>query len=115
MDTPSPFLARIKANWPSVMPGLFVLLWSTGFIGAKFGLPYVEPFTFLLVRFLIVTVLILIIALVTHSPWPQSWEQIVHIAVAGLLIHAAFLGGVFASIYMGVPAGVTTLIDRCVG
>ncbi len=92
------------------MPGLFVLLWGSGFIGAKYGLPYCEPFTFLLVRFLIVTVMLLMVVLITKAPWPRGWRQILHIAIAGLLIHATYLGGVFNSLYWGVPAGVSALI-----
>ena len=89
---------------------LFVLLWSTGFIGAKYGLPYAEPFTFLLVRFLIVSAMMLVFALVTRAPWPRSWREAFHLAIAGLLIHAMFLSGVFSAMYNGVPAGVTALI-----
>jgi drug/metabolite transporter (DMT)-like permease len=89
---------------------LFVLLWSTGFIGAKYGLPYAEPFTFLLVRFLIVSAMLLGLTLVTRAPWPRSWREAFHLAIAGLLIHAIFLSGVFSAMYNGVPAGVTALI-----
>lgn len=92
------------------MPGLFVLLWSTGFIGAKYGLPYVEPFTFLLLRFAIVVALLLPVALVTRAPWPRRWVDVGHVAVTGLLVHAVYLGGVFAAIDLGVPAGLAALI-----
>lgn len=94
----------------AAMPGLFVLLWSTGFIGAKLGLPYAEPMTFLVMRFAIVTVLLAIFAGLTRAPWPQDWKQAAHIAVAGLLLHGVYLGGVFASIFHGVPAGISALI-----
>lgn len=90
--------------------GLFVLLWSTGFIGTKFGLPYAEPFTFLLVRFWIVAALMLVIAIATRASWPKTWQEAAHTAVAGLLIHAVFLSGVFSSMYHGIPAGVTALV-----
>nr|WP_208598382.1 DMT family transporter [Desulfatiglans anilini] len=89
---------------------LFVLLWSTGFIGAKFGLPYAEPFTFLLIRFWLVAAILLVLSLVTHSTWPRSPREIIHLVVTGLLIHAVFLSGVFSCIYSGVPAGITALI-----
>jgi drug/metabolite transporter (DMT)-like permease len=94
----------------AAMPGLFVLLWSTGFIGAKLGLPYVEPMTFLVVRFAIVTVLLCGFAALTRAPWPADLALAGHIAVAGLLLQAAYLGGVFASIFHGVPAGISALI-----
>lgn len=96
--------------WIAAMPGVFVLLWSTGFIGAKFGLPYVEPFTFLLVRFSVVTALLAVAVAAFKAPWPRSPMSCVHIAVAGLLVHGVYLGGVFASIGQGVPAGVSALI-----
>ncbi len=93
-----------------VAPGLFVLLWSTGFIGAKFGLPYAEPLTFLLLRFALVTVLMAAVALALRAPWPKSPREAAHIAVGGLLVHAGYLGGVFSAIEHGVPAGVVALI-----
>ncbi len=92
------------------MPGVFVVLWATGFIGAKLGLPYAEPMTFLAWRFSIVAVVLFGVALVLRAPWPKSRMLTVHIAVAGLLLHGAYLGGVFASIGEGVPAGVSALI-----
>ncbi|WP_341898343.1 DMT family transporter [Ferrovibrio terrae] len=99
------------SSWAiAAMPGVFVLLWSTGFIGAKFGLPYAEPMTFLVLRFAIVTVLLCVFAGLTSAPWPKSWREAGHIAMAGLLLQAVYLGGVFASIYHGVPAGISALI-----
>ncbi|HYE01573.1 MAG TPA: DMT family transporter [Alphaproteobacteria bacterium] len=92
------------------MPALFVLLWSTGFIGAKFGLPYAEPLTFLFWRFLIALALLVPLALALRAAWPSSWRLAGHIAVSGLLVHAVYLGGVFAAIGQGLPAGVTALV-----
>jgi drug/metabolite transporter (DMT)-like permease len=94
----------------AILPALFVVLWSTGFIGAKYGLPYIEPFTFLLVRFIVVAALLALIAFAWRAPWPKHWTEIGHIAVAGLLVQGIYLGGVFASIHAGVPAGVSALI-----
>lgn len=91
-------------------PPLFVVLWSTGFIGAKLGLPQAPPFTFLLLRFLIVTSTLAILAIATSAPWPRSPRAIGRIAIAGALIHGTYLGGVFLAISLGVPAGITALI-----
>ena len=91
-------------------PGLFVLLWSTGFIGAKLGLPDAEPLTFLLLRFAIVTALLLIPTLALRRPWPRSPAQLLHIGVAGMMLHGGYLGGVFAAIRSGMPAGTVALI-----
>lgn len=92
------------------MPFVFVLLWSTGFIGAKFGLPYAEPLTFLLWRFVILVALLVPFALLTRAAWPKSWRLAGHIAVSGLLVHAGYLGGVFVAIGLGVSAGLASLV-----
>ena len=91
-------------------PFLFVLLWSTGFIGAKFGLPYAEPVTFLCVRYLLVIAVMGGVALATRAPWPHSPRQWLHIGVTGLLVHATYLGGVFVAIGHGLPAGIAALV-----
>jgi drug/metabolite transporter (DMT)-like permease len=91
-------------------PFLFVFLWSTGFIGAKYGLPYAEPLSFLLTRYGFVISLMTVIALATRAPWPKLPMQWVHIGVSGLLVHAVYLGGVFVAIKHGLPAGVTALV-----
>jgi drug/metabolite transporter (DMT)-like permease len=102
MTAPSPFQRAL-------LPGLFVFLWSTGFIGAKLGLPDAEPLTFLLVRFVLVAALMLPAALALGARWPRG-IAILHVAVVGMLIHAGYLGGVFVAISRGVPAGLSALI-----
>ena len=94
----------------SVAPLLFVVLWSTGFIGAKLGLPDCEPLTLLSLRYAAVLVLMGALALATRAPWPATRSQWLHIGVSGLLIHAVYLGGVFSAIRLGLPAGVTALV-----
>ena len=91
-------------------PLLFVLLWSTGFIGAKFGLPHAEPLTFLLIRYLLVISLMTLVALAMRAPWPRDARQWFHIGVSGLLVHGVYLGGVFIAISKGLPAGVASLV-----
>jgi drug/metabolite transporter (DMT)-like permease len=88
----------------------FVLLWSTGFIGGKLGLPDAGPFTFLTVRFVIAALLLAVVAVATRAPWPDRLRDYVPLAVSGLLVHAVYLGGVFAAIAVGVQAGVAALI-----
>lgn len=94
----------------ALAPGLFVLLWSTGFIGAKLGLPYAEPLSFLLIRFACVIGLLGLLALVLRRPWPHRPTQWLHIAVAGALLHGGYLSGVFLAIHTGMAAGVVALI-----
>lgn len=91
-------------------PLLFVVLWSTGFIGAKLGLPHAEPLTFLLIRYLLVLSLMTLVALAMRAPWPRDPRQWFHIGVSGLLVHGVYLGGVFMSISKGLPAGVASLV-----
>jgi len=90
-------------------PAVFVLLWSSGFIGAKFGLPYAEPMTFLSVRMLAVVALLGLIALATRPPWPTP-AGMLHSAVVGLLVHGCYLGGVFVAIDHKLPAGFVALV-----
>jgi drug/metabolite transporter (DMT)-like permease len=94
----------------SLMPGLFVVLWSTGFIGAKYGLPYAEPLTFLALRFSLVATIMLIASLALGAAWPAGWRGIGHIALVGIFIQAIYLGGVFYGIAHGVSAGIAGLI-----
>ncbi|MFA6267789.1 MAG: DMT family transporter [Pseudolabrys sp.] len=90
-------------------PLLFVLLWSTGFIGARYGLPYIEPMTFLAVRMSLVVVVMAIIAVIGKARWPSPRET-GHSLVTGLMVHGLYLGGVFFAISQGVPAGISALI-----
>ena len=107
--TTTPIAGRMKAFAPFV-PLLFVVLWSTGFIGAKLGLPDCEPLTLLSLRYGAVLVLMGAIAFATRAPWPATPAQWLHIGVSGLLIHGVYLGGVFSAIRLGLPAGVTALV-----
>ena len=91
-------------------PFLFVLLWSTGFLGAKFGLPHAAPLAFLLVRYLLVITLMTSPALVLRAPWPRGGRQWLHIGISGLLVHGLYLSGVFIVIGAGLPAGITSLV-----
>ena len=93
-----------------IFPLLFVLLWSTGFIGARLGLPHIEPLTFLFIRYLAVIACMLAIAVVTRAPWPSDRKAWLHIGVSGLLVHGVYLGGVFIAIHQGLPAGVASLV-----
>jgi len=90
-------------------PAVFVVLWSSGFIGAKYGLPYAEPLTFLAVRMAFVVLLLGAIALIVRARW-LSASEIGHSMVVGSLVHVLYLGGVFVAISHGVPAGISALI-----
>jgi drug/metabolite transporter (DMT)-like permease len=89
-------------------PILFVLLWSTGFIGARFGLPYIEPMTFMAVRMSFVVALMAVIAIIGGARLPAA-AGIGHSLITGLLVHGIYLGAVFLAISQGVPAGKKSL------
>jgi drug/metabolite transporter (DMT)-like permease len=91
-------------------PALFVILWSSGFIGARLGVQYAEPFTVLLLRFTLVLAVMLPLALLLRVQWPQSAREVTHIATAGLLIQGGYLSGCFSAVYHGMPAGMIALI-----
>ncbi|MBI5263012.1 MAG: DMT family transporter [Bradyrhizobium sp.] len=90
-------------------PAIFVVLWSTGFIGTKYVINNADPLTYLAIRMAIVVVLMLIIAGITRPKWPDR-IGIVHSAAAGILVHGFYLGGTALAIAHSVPAGLSALI-----
>lgn len=94
----------------AVLPAIFVGLWSTGFIFARLGLPYAQPFTFLGIRMAIACALMIFVSLTLGAAWPRDWREGGHIAIAGLLFHATYLVGVFEAIAHGVSTGIVALI-----
>ena len=90
-------------------PGVFVLLWASGFVGAKLGLGYVEPLTFLSLRMGAVVALLVLIMALTRPKWPNG-AGILHSVLTGLMVHGLYLGGVFVAIENGVSAGLAALI-----
>ncbi len=96
------------ASMLASMPWLFVVLWSTGFVVARFGLPFAPPLTFLLLRFGGVLLVLVPLVLLMRAPWPTG--RVRHIAVAGVLVQAGYLGGVWCAIKLGMPAGLSALV-----
>ncbi len=102
--TPTPFpLERLA-------PTLFVLLWSTGWINARFAVTYSDPLTFLVVRHAVTAAAMIPLALVLRAPWPRTPRAIGHALMVGVLLNAAYLGAVWWAIAKGVPSGVSGLI-----
>ena len=89
---------------------LFVVLWSTGFIVAKYGLAYAPPLTFVLYRLVLVAALMGIVALATHATWPATRAEFGHVVIAGWLVHGVYLGGVFVAIASGMSAGMAAML-----
>lgn len=101
---------RVQGLWLAAMPGVFVLLWSTGFIGAKLGLPYAEPLTFLFLRYIALVVILTLAAFAFRAPWPKDAATWGRVAIVGVSVHGGYLGGVFSAIDAGLSAGVIALI-----
>ena len=99
-------MVKNNAIW---MSPLFILIWSTGFIIARYGMPHAEPLTFLAIRFFGVILILLPCILWFKAPWPSK-SQIVHLALAGVLIQFGYLAGVWIAIRHGMPVGLTALI-----
>jgi len=100
---PTPFLIRAA-------PLTFALLWSSGFIVAKYAAPDADPFTFLSVRCGSTIVVLLLIIVASRAPWPASAHEASHSIVAGMLLHGGYLGGVWWAVAQGLPAGIAGLI-----
>ena len=100
---------RVEQLAVMAAPALFVVLWSTGFIGGKYGLPYAEPFTYLSLRMIAVVAILAVIVLVTRPEWPDE-RSVSNSAITGILMHGFYLGGVFFAISRGLPPALSALI-----
>lgn len=93
----------------NLFPALFVFLWATGFIGARYAMPWAEPFVFLTVRFFLVfAILALVTRFISTSRWTR--KAAAHAMIAGALMHGIYLGGVFWAVRNGMPAGLSALL-----
>ena len=92
------------------MPWVFVLIWSTGFVAARFGMPHSPPMSFLALRFALSFVCFIVWIVLARVEWPQGGAQWLHLAVVGVLIHAAYLGGVWSAVKAGIGAGTVALL-----
>ena len=92
------------------MPWVFVGIWSTGFVVARFGMPHAPPMTFLAWRFALSVALFAVWIGVSGARWPRGRDQWLHLAVVGALLHSSYLGGVWAAVKGGMSAGTAALI-----
>ena len=95
---------------PKVMPWFFVVLWSSGFVAAKYVHAYAEPFTFLTLRYTLSALFLVAVAAVQGQRWTLTRKQVRDSAITGLLLHTVYIGGVFYGISLGVSAGITSVI-----
>jgi drug/metabolite transporter (DMT)-like permease len=100
----------VEPRWVRWMPAVFVVIWSTGFIVARYGMPYAPPLGFLSVRYALSIACFLPWIVVAGVRWPASREQWLHLSVTGVLMHAGYLGGVWAAVKAGMGAGFSALI-----
>jgi drug/metabolite transporter (DMT)-like permease len=96
--------------WVKATPWVFVLIWSTGFIVARYGMPHSPPFSFLLLRYVLSIACFLLWILWAKVPWPQTRQQWCHLCVTGILVHACYLGGVWAAVKAGMGSGLSSLV-----
>ena len=96
--------------WLKAMPAVFVLIWSTGFIVARYGMPYAPPLSFLAVRYALSIVCFLPWIVWAGVRWPQGRAQWGHLAVTGVLMHAGYLGGVWVAVKAGMGSGLSSLV-----
>ena len=102
--------SRQDNAWLRAMPWVFVLIWSTGFIVARYGMPHAPPMSFLAVRYALSILCFLPWIWVVGVKWPTSRRQWLHLSVTGVLIHAGYLGGVWAAVKAGMGSGLAALI-----
>ncbi len=98
---------RALLRW---MPAVFVLIWATGFIVARYGMPYAPPFTFLLLRYVCSIACFAAWIAIARVRWPQTRPEWLHLAVTGVLMHGGYLGGVWAAVKAGMGSGLSALI-----
>ena len=96
--------------WLRAMPWVFVLIWSTGFIVARYGMPHAPPMKFLAVRYALSILCFLPWIVVAGVKWPSDRRKALHLAVTGVLMHAGYLGGVWAAVKAGMGSGLSSLI-----
>ncbi|MEO5698665.1 MAG: DMT family transporter, partial [Burkholderiaceae bacterium] len=104
---------RTRAPAPALiraMPWVFVMIWSTGFVVARFGMPHAPPFTFLSMRYALSVFCFGVWIVASRVAWPRRPAQWGHLAVVGTLVHAGYLGGVWAAVKMGIGAGTVALL-----
>ena len=92
------------------MPFVFIVIWASGYVVARFSLPYAPPLTFLCLRYAGVIAFMGSLAVLGRAVWPATRSEVLHLCVAGILMQAGYLGGVWCAIEIGMPAGVAALI-----
>lgn len=101
---------RSSDAWLRAIPAVFVLIWSTGFIVARYGMPHAPPLSFLALRYALSIACFLAWIAWAKVAWPQSRAQWLHLSLTGILMHAGYLGGVWVAVKAGMGSGLSSLI-----
>lgn len=99
-----------ESAWLRAMPWIFVLIWSTGFIVARYGMPNSPPLKFLSTRYAFSVACLLPWVLMAGVSWPRGRSQWLHLAITGVLMHACYLGGVWMAVKAGMGSGLSALV-----
>jgi drug/metabolite transporter (DMT)-like permease len=91
-------------------PLIFVLIWSTGFIAAKYSMQNADPFVFLCLRMALTTLALIPILYIFGAALPRKFWPYRHDMVTGVLLHCCYLGFVFMPIKQGMPSGIVAII-----
>ena len=103
-------MARDETTLLRLMPWVFVLIWSTGFVVARYAMPHAPPFKFLSLRYALSVLCFAVWIGLAHAAWPCGRRQWGHLAVSGVLMHLGYLGGVWSAIKLGIGAGTVALL-----
>ena len=101
---------RSSDAWVKATPVVFVLIWATGFIVARFGMPHAPPLSFLSIRYALSISCFGVWIVWAKVAWPQSRQQFLHLSVTGILMHAGYLGGVWVAVKAGMGSGLSSLV-----
>lgn len=110
MSTAATTAAARADGWLRAMPAVFVVIWASGFIVARFGMPHAPPLKFLAIRYCFSVLAFAVWALLAGARWPRDRRQFGHLAVTGVLMHAGYLGGVWTAVKLGMGAGLSALL-----
>ena len=106
----SPSQPQISHTVLAVVSALFIFFWASGFVAAKYGLPYAEPFTLMASRFVVATTIMVPACFLLKAAWPKSLRATLHIMIAGIGIQVFYLAGVYYGIALGISTGVTAIV-----
>ena len=102
--------AETGRDWVRATPAVFVLIWSTGFIVARYAMPHAPPMKFLMGRYVCSVLAFMAWIAWAKVPWPRGRAQWMHLAVTGMLMHGGYLGGVWMAVRHGMGSGLTALV-----